>query len=386
MFLTTPLLFLHKANISNKMHNKKRILLIVNSGLLNSGVPKVISDIIVSLHSEYGFDIMVQSSREEYYDSSFKQMGCRIIYTKHKPSGRLSVVYLFSIWVLLLLKVFHKTKYHAIHSFTAYQSGIDCFIASLCGIKIRISNTHGTVNLNNSIFYGTYQRICRYLIRRYATHKIGVSKQAAESVYDKGSFEVIYNSVPLTELGTTIKEPHICLNFLQVGYYNDNKNQLFSLSLIKELVNRQCQCHMYFIGFDNHVGYEPLIDDYIHSNNLESFVTKLPHDYPKEKIYPIIDFMLLPSRREGLSLVALECQAANIKCLVSTSIPDDVNIGLLHKLPLDNINLWISTIYELYSKDEKVDIETAIKFSRENFKKSISSLYTNVNTNGHKRK
>ena len=51
------------------MSEKKRILLIVNSGLLNSGVPKVVFDIITGLHSEFKFDILVQSPQKEYYDT-----------------------------------------------------------------------------------------------------------------------------------------------------------------------------------------------------------------------------------------------------------------------------------------------------------------------------
>lgn len=368
----------HKANISNKMSKKKRILLIVNSGLLNSGVPKIVSDIVTGLHSEFNFDILVQSSKEEYYDAFLKKMGCRVFYSRQVPTGRLSILYRLSIWVILLFHIIRINKYHCIHSFTAYQSGIDCWVASLLGVGIRISNTHGTVQQDKSLYFGSYQKFCKYLIRKYATHRIGVSKQAAESIYDKGMFSVIYNSVSLCELYAVRKKDHSGLNFLQVGYFNDNKNQLFSLSLLKELVNRQTDCHLYFIGFDNGFGYSERMNEYIKSNQLTSFVTILPHDYSKENIYPIIDFMLQPSYKEGLSLVALECQAAGIKCLVSNSIPDDVDIGLLHKLPLNDIKMWIDSIERLKSTNEKVDVNRASVFSRYNFLNNFTSIYNNI--------
>lgn len=357
------------------MSEKKRILLIVNSGLLNSGVPKVVFDIITGLHSEFKFDILVQSPQKEYYDTFLQREGCKIFYTRRIPNGRLGIVYRMTVWAVQLFNIIRKNKYHCVHSFTAYQSGIDCWIAFICGVKVRISNTHGTVQQDKSLFFGTYQRICKSLVRKYATQRIGVSNQAAESIYEKGDFKIIYNSVPLEKLNKIKKTEHIGINFLQVGYFNDNKNQLFSLLLLKELVTRKNDCHIFFIGFDNGNGYGKKIDEFVLANKLSPYVTILPHDYPKDKVYPVIDFMLQPSYKEGLSLVALECQAAGIKCLVSNAIPEEVNIGLLHRLSLSDIKEWISCINQLKDRNEKVNLEYASRFSLDNFLRKILSIY-----------
>lgn len=355
--------------------NKRRILLIINSGLINSGVPKVVIDIVSGLYSKYTFDIVVQSKQKGYYDEILRQMGCRIFYRSKIPSGRIGILYRLTLWPIKLFCVILNGSYDCVHSFTAYQSGIDCLVAKLCGVKIRVSNTHGTVARNHSFLTGLYQKISLFCIRKFATHRIGVSTLSAKSIYNGMNYKVIYNSIPVDEYKQISHIEHDGLNFLQIGYFNENKNQLFSISLLKELLEESIKCHLFLIGFDDGNGYLNLILDYIKANDLSESVTFLPHDYKKDKIFPIIDFMLQPSYREGLSLVALECQAAGIKCLVSEAIPDEVNIGLLHRLPLTAQMEWIKSIRQLRNIEESINEEKVETFSRTSFLNDFMLIY-----------
>ena len=112
--------------------------------------------------------------------------------------------------------------------------------------------------------------------------------------------------------------------------------------------------------------------DLLEANNVDWLHTD---DYKKDKIFPIIDFMLQPSYREGLSLVALECQAAGIKCLVSEAIPDEVNIGLLHRLPLTAQMEWIKSISQLRNIEESINDEKVETFSRTSFLNDFMLIY-----------
>lgn len=357
------------------MYKKKRVLLIINSGLLNSGVPKVVTNIVSGLHSTINFDIAVQSRHKEYYDDFLEKNGCKIFYMGKIPNGRWKYFYHFTIWPIKLYLLLITRKYNCIHSFTAYQSGIDCFVAKLCGIKIRISNTHGVVSYNRTALNGSYQKFCKFLIKKFCTKRIGVSKHAAESIYHEMKYDIIYNCVPFHSLNKISKKKHENLNFIQIGYFNDNKNQLFSLEIINKLISKHIKCHLFLIGFSNEEKYYEKMLEYIKEHSLYEHVTILPQNYKKEDLYPIVDFMLLPSIREGLSFVALECQSANIKCLVSDNVPEEANMGLLHRISLNSIDTWIHTIGVLMNTQEKVLQNKVLLFSEETFIKKIQQLY-----------
>jgi len=57
------------------------------------------------------------------------------------------------------------------------------------------------------------------------------------------------------------------------------------------------------------------------------------------------DLMLLPSPREGLPTVAVECQAAGTPMFLSNTITNqcDMNLGLLRFMPLE-LSVWVDAI------------------------------------------
>lgn len=354
---------------------KKNVLLIINSGLLNSGVPKVVFDIVSALYEKYDFDILVQSNKKEYYDDKLLYYGCNIIYFGNPVYGRKRYFYDLTIRLLKTLWIVRRKKYDIIHSFTGYQAGVDCLAGFLAGSNVRIANIHGVVSSTNTLVTGSYERICCYLIKRFATNRIGVSEQAASSLYKGMNYEVIYNSVRFDEYQKIAKEVHAGINLIQIGYYNENKNQLYSLNILRELKKQNQKVCLYFIGYDMGNGYYDQMLNYIVHNELTDNVIFLNHDYDKKKILPYIDYMLQPSIFEGLSLTALECQASCIPCIVSDAIPEIVNIGFLHRIPLIHMNAWVSFIRDGDGKNDHIEEQKTTIFSRTRFLDSFDKIY-----------
>lgn len=354
--------------------SKRKILLVINSGLVNAGVPHVVKDIIEGLHNEYHFEIAVQSSDVAYFDDYFKSLGCIIHYLGPPKNGRKRIFYNLFLHPIKINRILKMTSFDVIHSFTGYQSGIDCAIGYVNKVPVRISNVHGTITDSNKRITGLYERMCKFLIRRFPTKRIGVSEQAAKSIYKGLSYEVIYNSVDFRAYENIEKVNHKGINILQIGYFCRNKNQLFSLDILNRLRKHNRDFHMYFIGYENSPTYLTQMNQYIRDNRLGSHVTFLNHDCDKFKIFPIIDFGLIPSIHEGLSLVALELQAAKIITLGSISIPSSVNIGYLHRLSLDNIDDWIKTLTDSHNS-YCINKNTLCQFSRDTFLLKIKNSY-----------
>lgn len=355
----------------------KKILFIINSSLDNSGVPKVAFDIISGLHEKYYFDILVQSDKIGYYDEILKSLGCNIIYYGKPFVGKKLYIYNLTCRILKLRKTIKRGRYDVIQSFTGYQAGIDCLAGALAGSKIRIANIHGTVKRNHTLFTGTYERICLYLIGRFSTVRIGVSEQAALSIYSGVSYKVIYNSIPFDEFLNIKKTEHSEINLIQIGYYNENKNQLFSLKILNELKLQGRNVRLFFIGYAVGDNYFQKMQNYIHQYNLSDCVSFLEHDYDKKKVFPIIDYMLQPSLSEGLSLTALECQASKIPCIVSEAIPQAADIGLLHRLPLYDADAWGRFICDNLGSNDTLDERKCLQFSRDRFLSNFDSIYSN---------
>ena len=72
--------------------------------------------------------------------------------------------------------------------------------------------------------------------------------------------------------------------------------------------------------------------------------TKLPLAVEKR---PVLYIFVFPSIYEGLPLTLLEVQANGLNAVISSQISNEVILtDLIQKIPLDNIDVWISTIMQ----------------------------------------
>ena len=129
------------------------------------------------------------------------------------------------------------------------------------------------------------------------------------------------------------------------------------------------------MGFDNSPTYRIRMNKYISENCLNEYITFIPHDYNKSEIFKIIDFGLIPSFREGLSLVAIELQAAKIPTIASLAVPESTNIGYLHRISLDEINSWADAITNS-NRRYCLNKKQMGKFDRQVFLNNLIRIYS----------
>ena len=358
------------------MQRKKKIVIVVNSGLLNAGVPRVMMDIYERLHTEYQIDFIAVSEGPGYFDSSIIAAGSKIYYIGPKKALTWKTESFFNFFVrsIRLLKVLARNKYDIIHSNSGVLSGDDLFFAWLCGIKKRISHAHGTYNTPSWFVNKCYSKWSRFLLKKFSTERIAVSNIAGQTLFHGQDYKLILNSVDFCIYDKLKRIEHDNINLLQIGYFNNNKNQLFTLKVAKELNGLGRKFHLYFIGFEIESGYENKLHDYVLENELSDLVTFLPHDYDKFQLFPYIDYMLMPSKTEGLPLVVLECQAAGIMCAVSIGVSEDTDMGLLKRFSIEQTKEWTEFLSKKptivnYSKNK------ASQFDRNLFIEKIRSIY-----------
>lgn len=333
---------------------KKRVLLISPTELCVGGVSKVIMTLVEELHEEYSFDIATLSAKTGYYDDAFSSYGGKIYripamqYVEHKILFPLSFFQIQSA----LSKILRENQYDIIHGHSGYQDAACHLAAARLGIPVRISHGHGTYvwtgrNLIMRIFFWFTKK----MLHKYANTRLACSTIAGDTLFLGDSYENVLNPVDVSQYANIEKIPHEGINILQIGYFCNRKNQLFSLNLLNYLINHGVNVHMSFIGYASDKSYYEKMLEMIAQYNLEDHISFLTHDFDKRMAFAQADYCILPSESEGLPLVALESQAAGVPCLMSDTISRDSDVGAGFFLPYNNLAEWASVITDGVSID-----------------------------------
>ena len=109
----------------------------------------------------------------------------------------------------------------------------------------------------------------------------------------------------------------------QVGRFNPVKNHLFTIHLFKDIIRKKENAHLVFVGTGNE-GELRLIKNEIAKYDLESHVHLMGLRKDATKIMSCFDTLVLPSLSESFSLVLIEAQANNVRCVAPDAVPMDV--------------------------------------------------------------
>ncbi len=345
------------------MKAKKRVLLIVNSDLINAGVPNVVMTIVRNLSDRFFFDVVTYHGTKGQYDDEFKSYGGKIFnlsllkYEKHK------ILYPLRYFQIkkAMREILSKNKYDVVHCHNGVEAGIFLKCAKQFKIKTRLAHAHGTYSRKGSNkLLIWYYSCCKKFISKYATTALACASLAGKSLFGEKEFVNVLNPVDISLYKNQEKAIHDGCNLLQIGYFCANKNQIFSINLLKSLLDEKVNAKLTFIGYPQDEIYYSKMLKTIDEFSLKDYVVFLPKDADKSKEFSKTDVVLMPSKTEGLPLVALEAQAAKVASLLSDHIACDANIGLATYAEYNNLADWTKKVIEIYeNRDSKVETDTS---------------------------
>lgn len=364
----------------------EKVLLVAYDDLNNSGVPNVIYNTIKALYEKYTFDVLVFGDDDYYYQKLLSEgISFNLIkFNENKPNGKIPKLFWW-FWkrprnqYLFTQNLLNKNKYSIIHSFKEYDSWPFLKAAKKCGVRKRIF--HCNVNLtidplakNKSLIFKN-----RRLSLKYANLFIGVSELSCKSAFGDKPYTILHNCYDEQKYNMNVKNKLSSdeLVLTQVGYYSENKNQLFSLQVLKELLKIHKNTKLNLVGANGMTPYYQKLIDYVKENNLENNVSFIERSDSVEKIYEKTSFVIIPSNREGFSLVAVEAQACGIRVFASSSIPREINCGGTEFYELTkNSEYWSGEIYNIFLKqrNNRQSYYTG-SFSFAMFQKGLFDLY-----------
>lgn len=326
---------------------KKRILLISPTELCVGGVSKVLMTLVEELHEEYSFDLVTLCSKPGYYDDAFSSYGGKIYripciqYLEHKILYPLSFFQIKSA----MKKILKENHYDIIHGHSGWQDAACHAAAAGMGLPVRISHGHGTyVWEGRNLVMRFYSQFTKNVIRKYATVRLACSSVAGDTLYSGDPYENLLNPVDVSLYENIEKMPHKGIHLLQIGYFCEIKNQLFSIRLLEHLRRQGVDAHLSLIGYPKEPDYLEKMNALMARYDLTAYVSFLPHDFDKRTAFAQTDYCLLPSESEGLPLVALESQAAGVPCLMSDNISRDSDVGAGFFLSHDDLSGWAETV------------------------------------------
>lgn len=248
---------------------------------------------------------------------------------------------------LLGLNKFFKThkEYKTIHVHHLPWGAMPLRIAKHHGITNLISHVHFS---NDPGKFARLQKRMNSLLRKHSTHYFACSRYAGEKFFGKkiasrNNFMVLNNSIEASKFAFDAgirekmrKELGLGNNDFvigQVASFSPNKNQEFTIDVLKNLKSMVPEAHCIFVGtgaikneIEDLAREKGVYDSCIFTGSVSN-----AYDYMQA-----MDVLVFPSHSEGLGMVAIEAQASGLPAIVSTGVPEECRLTeLVTFMPLD---------------------------------------------------
>ena len=203
-------------------------------------------------------------------------------------------------------------------------------------VPIRIAHSHTNFSYKENVIRKLYEKVYRYLIYRCATHMVGCSVKAVESLFGKYRDKaiVINNGVDMSKFNPDLylEKTNVddAIQLIQIATFTENKNQIYTINVLDELIKRNVQASLRFVGRysdQKSEQYYHEMKNLIYEKHLDKYIQFLPSNTDVAQALSESDILIFPSYTEGFPLVPLEAQAMQKKCYISDSVTNEIDCG-----------------------------------------------------------
>lgn len=278
--------------------------------------------------NEIQFDFIVDSDSTYVPKDEIEAMGGRVIIVP--PYQKLNS------YISTLTNLFKDEHYKIVHSHINTLSVFPLFAAKKAGVPARIAHNHSTAGK------GEYKKnILKYTLRPFAkimpNYYFACSEYAGEWLFGKNAFrksnaELIRNAVDLdkflfnTEIRKSKRKELGLENKYVIGHvgrFAYQKNHSFLIDIFNEIHKRDEDAVFVLIGTGE---LENEIKQKVNSLNLSEYVMFLGQRNDVNEIMQAMDVFVLPSFYEGLPVVGIEAQAADLPCILSDAMTKETKV------------------------------------------------------------
>lgn len=331
-----------------------KVLNIISNGLNREGITTTQLEYMQHLDmTNLQVDIAAVHDNDEDVIKNFEAIGCRVI---RFPDRNREMLRYYSF----LYRFIRAEKYQVVHVHgSSAILGLDLFVARLAGVKKRIVHSR-----NTSCRYVLVDKLLRPFFYHTYTMALACGREAGEFLFGKRPFKVFYNGKDFDKfryqenIRIKVRDDLNLGNKLTLGFVgnlNEQKNPLFLIDILAEVVARYPVVHLLMIG-DGSRNDE--VRDYAKEKGVYEHITFMGRISNVHEVIQAADVMLLPSLYEGLPNVVLEWQIAGLPVLVSDKVTRECKTtNLVRFLPIDQgATVWVDQIMAVDFSGNRMDL------------------------------
>ena len=304
--------------------------------------------------SKVKIDFLVHGYGKGVYDDEIIAAGSTIHHVPTKSKHPIK-------YARELKRILLNEKYDVVHSHLDAMSGWVLKIAKECGVPVRIAHSHNTDHLTNNKLKRIVNDFAKKQIPIYATDLIACSKMAGEWLFGSDAkFVIVKNAIPINDfifdkaMRQKIRDEYDWSDKIvlgHVGRFDYQKNQEFLIELLQRLLKKKSKYRLVFVGGGDDMEHIKALAEQKGVQKQCYFMGSRPD---VNKFYNAFDIFLLPSRFEGLGIVAIEAQVNGLPSVVSLGVPEEaVLCKNVLRLSLEKICEWEKAVLEIDLKRKK---------------------------------
>ena len=293
------------------------------------------------------FDFLAHYGREAAYNDEIRSLGGRIYEMPALKTDEKVYYWRYFQYIQALHRFFREHReYKVIHGHMTNTASIYMPIAKKYGVTCRIAHSHSTKGKAGLL--GKVTVLLQSSVSKHATDWFACSEAAAQWLFPKdalpqGKVKLISNAVDAgtfrfdPRLRQTVRRELDLENRLvigSVGRFRAEKNQIFLVRLLPELLKRRPNAMILFAGEGP---CEQAAKDLAAELGVAEHVRFLGMREDIPRLMQAMDVFALPSLWEGLPVVGVEAQASGLRCVASDGVPTETDAlgGMVEFLSLD---------------------------------------------------
>lgn len=326
----------------------KRILFVNGGPLHRGGIETFMMNVYRNIDNrKFRIDFAVRGGEHGVYDDEIIENGSEIFRLPLRSKHPIQYVY-------ALYHILHENEFDIVHAQLDAMNGLVLLVAKICKVPVRISHSHNTAPMTRNKIKIMIQALSRRMIMKYATTFWACSKAAGKWLYGSQPFMVIHNAIDLPKyafrpvcrrklrnrLGL---DDEVVLGF--VGRLDYQKNPEFLLQLLSDSIRRGMNLAVICVGDGSE---SKKLKQIAKNSGIADRIKFVGNQRNIEDWYNAFDYFILPSRFEGLGIVAVEAQANGLTCLISNKVPEEVGLSEnVHMFPLSSTTEWLDALNTL---------------------------------------
>lgn len=301
-----------------------RILQVVND-MHRAGLETMLMNYYRNIdRTKIQFDFLTHRKEKSDYDDEIISMGGKVYYAPRLYPQN------YPAYFKYMEKFFDEhPEYQIVHSHIDAMSYLPLLAAKKAGVQVRIAHSHNT-SIDKDFKY-ILKQFFRLRITTVANYYCACGKEAGEFLFKGKNTTIIPNAIEVDKFlfeqeTREHKREELALKneFVlgHVGRFSYQKNHKFLIEIFSEVHKKNKNTVLLLIGVGEK---EQEIKEQIHTLGLDEAVRFLGNRSDVNELYQAMDVFVMPSFFEGIPVTGVEAQFAELPCIFSTKVPEEVS-------------------------------------------------------------